>query len=234
MRHFSFLIFFISSLLPAQNSTQFFQTADSFFKAYVDNGKVKYAEIKQNPKLLNNLLEQAKKVAVSPEMEQEFIAFWVNAYNIAVIHGIIKFYPVDSPMDIAGFFDLQKHELGHLSLSLDEIEHEILFKNFPEESRLHFVLNCAAKSCPPLFSGAYLPATLEDQLQRQTKEVLNDPEFIRIKKNKVLFSKIMKWYQNDFTRNSETLVAYVNRYRNSPISDQLPIDFYEYNWDLNE
>lgn len=233
MKHLSFLILFISTILPAQDSAKFFKSADVFFNTYVESGEVKYAEINQNPKLLNDLLAEAKKVKITPLNEQEFKAFWINAYNLAVINGIIKNYPVDSPMDIDGFFDLQKHDIGQLSLTLDEIEHRMLFKNFPEEARFHFVLVCAAKSCPPIIADAYRPETLENQLQRQTEKALNDPEFVRIQNGRVLFSELLKWYKEDFTKNGKSLIEYVNLYRKSPIPNDLEIKFYDYNWELN-
>lgn len=228
------LIFLFPVTMCAQNNTSFFNKADDFFKTYIENGKVKYAEIKQNPKLLNDLLAEAKKIKVSPENPKEFKAFWINAYNLAVIDGIVKNYPVSSPLDVNGFFDEQKHSVGQQSVTLDEVEHKILFGNFPEESRFHFVLVCAAKSCPPLISEAYKPDIVEDQMQRQTEKALNNPEFIQLKNDKVLFSEIMKWFKDDFTRGGKSLIDYVNQYRKTPIPKTTEIGFYTYNWELNE
>ncbi len=234
MRKVLFLLIFSSTLLSAQNNSSYFEKADGFFKTYVKNGKVKYAEIKQNPKLLNDLLAETKKIEISPENSEEFKAFWINAYNLAVIDGIIKNYPISSPLDVKGFFDVQKHSLGQQSVSLDEVEHKILFGNFPEESRFHFVLVCAAKSCPPLIQEAYKPETVENQMQRQTQKALNDPEFIQLKNNEVLFSEIMKWFKDDFTKDGKSLIDYVNQYRKTPIPKTMEVGFYTYNWKLNE
>lgn len=145
MRLLLFIMLFSSTFLTAQNNSSYFEKADEFFKNYIENGKVKYAEIKQNPKLLIDLLGVAEKIKVSPENPGEFKAFWINAYNLAVIEGIIKHYPVKTALAINGFFNIQKHSLGQRSVTLDEIEHQILFGNFPDETRFHFVLVCAAK-----------------------------------------------------------------------------------------
>ncbi|MFN4761757.1 DUF547 domain-containing protein [Gillisia sp. Q332] len=234
MRQLLVLLMFSYTFLSAQNNSSYFEKADEFFKTYIENGKVKYAEIKQNPKLLSDLLTETKKMKVSPENPKVFKAFWINAYNLAVIDGIIKNYPVKSPLDIKGFFDVQKHSLGQQSVTLDEIEHKILFGNFPEESRFHFVLVCAARSCPPLISEAYKPDTVEDQMHRQTEIALNNPEFIQLKKDKVLFSEIMKWFKDDFTKGVKSLIDYVNQHRKTPIPETMEIGFYEYNWELND
>lgn len=234
MKFLFILLLFSSALVKAQDTSQFFSSTDEFLKSYVENGKVKYAEIKQNPKLLQELLNQAKRIKVSPDNPSEFKAFWINAYNLAVIDGIVKKYPVDSPLDIDGFFDMQRHSIGQQSVTLDEIEHKILFENFPDEERFHFVLVCAAKSCPPLISEAYKSEILEKQLENQTSAALNNPDFVKVKSNKVLFSEIMKWYKDDFTANGKSLIEYTNQFRKVPLSKELESGFYKYNWKLNE
>lgn len=226
-----FLIF--TAEISAQDTSRFFDLADDFFQQYTQNGQVKYAEIQQNPKTLNELLAIAKKTRIAPENEADFKAFWINAYNLATINAIVKEYPVASPMDIEGFFDKKYHSMGGKSLTLDNIEHDVLFGNFPEEERFHFVLVCAAIGCPPLLAAAYRPETLEQQLQSQTEKTLNDPAFVKVQGDKVLFSEIMKWYKEDFTRDGGSLIDYVNRYRESAIPGELEVGFFEYDWGLN-
>jgi len=233
MKHFYLLIYLISSFSFAQKSSEFFDASDDFLKHYVSNGRVKYAEIKQNPNELQELLSLAKRVKVSTEDPEVYKAFWLNAYNIAVINGIVKQFPVKSPMDIEGFFSTKTHSLGQKSVTLDDIEKKFLLGNYPDESRFHFVLVCAAKGCPPIISEAYRPETLEKQLEQQTITAMNSSDFVKIQKDKVLLSELMKWYQQDFTRKGGNLLDYVNKYRKTPISGNLKIEFYNYNWDLN-
>ncbi|RKS55114.1 uncharacterized protein DUF547 [Gillisia mitskevichiae] len=233
MKFFSLLILLISSFSFAQESSKFLDASDDFLKHYVSNGRVKYAEIKQNPNELQELLSLVKQVKVSTENPDAYKAFWINAYNIAVINGIVKQYPVKSPMDIEGFFSTKTHSLGQKSVTLDDIEKKFLLGNYPEEARFHFVLVCAAIGCPPIITEAYRPETLEKQLQQQAVKAMNSSDFVKIQKDKVLLSELMKWYQKDFTRKGGTLLDYVNKYRNTPIPDNLKIEFYNYNWDLN-
>jgi len=117
MKHLSLLVLLISSFSFAQETSKFFDASDIFFKQYVSNGKVKYAEIKQNPNDLYELLSLAKRVKVSTEDPEVYKAFWINTYNIAVISGIIKQFPVKSPMDIEGFFNVKTHSLGQKSVT---------------------------------------------------------------------------------------------------------------------
>ncbi|WP_034918713.1 DUF547 domain-containing protein [Gillisia sp. CAL575] len=233
MKQFSLLIILISTFSFAQETSKFFDASDIFFKQYVSNGKVKYAEIKQNPNDLFELLSFAKRVKVSTEDPDVYKAFWINAYNIGVINGIVKQFPVKSPMDIEGFFNAKTHSLGQKSVTLDDIEKKFLLGNYPEEARFHFVLVCAAKGCPPIIAEAYRPETLEKQLQQQTVKAMNASDFVKIQKDKVLFSELMKWYQKDFTSENSNLIDFANRFRKTPIPANLKIDFYTYNWELN-
>lgn len=234
MKNFILLLCFLcTATISAQDNSMFFDLADDFFQKYTENGKVKYAEIQQNPKVLNELLAVAKKARISPDNEAEFKAFWINAYNLAAINGIVQQYPVASPMDIDGFFDKIFHSLAGKSLTLDNIEHDVLFMNFPEEERFHFVLVCAAKGCPPLLSRAYRPETLESQLQSQTEKTLNDPAFVKVQGDKVLFSEIMKWYEDDFKKEGGSLIEYTNQYRKTPLPAEFEVGFFKYDWGVN-
>jgi len=228
-----FLFLLTSTMLSAQDPSIFFDSADNFFQTYVENGKVKYAEIKQNPKALSYLMEEAKKVEVSTVNPDQYKAFWINSYNLAVISGIVKNYPVNSPMDIDGFFDKTSYEIGGKEVTLNSIENDLLRAKFPEP-RFHFVLVCAAISCPPIIPEAYRAETLEKQLQRQTEKAMNNPQFVQVQKDKVLFSEIMKWYEQDFTKNGQTLIEFANKYRKNPIPNKFETGFYNYNWKLNE
>ena len=234
MKYLILFLCLFTAEISAQSTDRFFDLADDFFRQYVTNGKVKYAEIQQNPKALNELLAEAKKAKVSQNNPAEYKAFWINAYNLAVINGIIQNYPVDSPLDIDGFFDRKRHSLAQKSLTLDEVEHDLLFGSFPAETRFHFVLVCAAKGCPPLISAAYRPEKLEDQLQKQTEAALNDPEFVKVNGNKILLSELLKWYKEDFTAEGKKLIEYIKQFRKVKLDKNLSIDFYKYNWELND
>lgn len=66
-------------------NSAFFAKADAFFKEYVNNGRVDYARLHQNPQPLNKLMENATTVKVDKANAEIYQAFWINAYNLAVI-----------------------------------------------------------------------------------------------------------------------------------------------------
>ncbi len=227
------LILIATQLGFSQSTTDFFTKADAFFKTYVVNGKVKYGAIKNNPVTLNELLEMASEIKVSTSQPKTYQAFYINAYNLAVIKGVVNKYPVKSPLNIKGFFDKTTYNLGGKVTTLNDLENKILRKKFPNEARFHFALVCAGLGCPPIISEAYKPAVLGKQLQRQTIKALNNPNFIKVKGKKVQLSQIFEWYKEDFTR-SGSEIDYVNAFRKEKIPEGAKISYYTYDWRLNQ
>jgi hypothetical protein len=196
----------------AQNTNTFFEKTDTFLKASVSNGSVNYKAIYDNSESLDEILQLAKKVVVTKENKEVYQAFWINAYNIAVIKGIIDNYPIQSPLDKNGFFDKTTYELGGKKITLNDIENKMLRMNF-EDARVHFVLVCGAKGCPPLIPEAYTPEKLEQQVNKQTIKALNNDLFIQVSKKKVALSEIFKWYREDFISMDQNEIDFINIYR---------------------
>ncbi|SHG49075.1 DUF547 domain-containing protein [Flagellimonas flava] len=228
------LLVLVSHFGFSQDLDTFFNKADTFFATYVKDGRVAYQAINSNPAELDELLQMAEGISAPKSEAKSFQAFWINAYNLAVIKGIVNNYPIKSPLDKAGFFDKITYDLGGKSITLNDIENKVLRGNFPKEARFHFVLVCAGLGCPPIISNAYTPANLEAQLQRQTELSLNDPDFVQIKGKKVNFSQIFEWYKGDFTQDGKSLVDFVNTYRKEKIDPKARVGYYPYNWSLNE
>lgn len=228
------LITIIGINVQSQNLDKFFLQSDAFFKTNVKNGKVAYAEIHKNQRNLDALLDIAKDVSVSKNDAKNYQAFWINAYNLSVIKGIIDNYPTKSPLDDKGFFDKTRYNLAGKNITLNDIEHKLLRPVF-KDPRFHFVLVCGAIGCPPLISKAYLPNTLDAQLEAQTKKAING-SFLKVnaKKKRVSVSKIMEWYKEDFTMNGKTEIDFINTYRTEKVPANFKLSYFEYNWNLNK
>ncbi len=217
----------------SQDVKTFFNKVDTFLKANVANGKVAYSKIHDNQNELNEILALAKDISVSEKDANNYQAFWINAYNITTIKGIIDNYPTASPLDNSGFFDKTAYELGGKSITLNDIENKLLRAKF-KDPRFHFVLVCGAIGCPPLIAEAYMPDTLNAQLERQTKKAING-NFIKVnsKKKRVEGSEILKWYKEDFEMNGSE-IDFLNTYRTEKIPSNYKLTYFTYNWKLNK
>ncbi|WP_430411592.1 DUF547 domain-containing protein [Kordia sp.] len=236
MKHITITLItvFITAFGVAQNTNTFFKASDTFFKAYVKDGKVNYKAIKKNTAELDEILASTNSITVAKSDANTYQAYWINIYNLSVIKGIVNNYPVKSPLDINGFFDKTKHTVGGKKITLNDIEHKLLRGQF-NDARFHFVLVCAGLGCPPIIPEAYMPNTLDKQLDRQTRIALNNDEFIKVnaKKKRVELSEIMKWYKEDFTQSGNE-IDFINKYREEKIAAKSKISYYPYNWKLNQ
>lgn len=219
----------------AQDLTSFFSKTDMFLKKNVSNGKVDYQTIKNDATLLNEVLEIAAKIDVSKETVNSQKAFWINAYNLSLIKGIVSKYPVKSPLDIAGLFDKVTYTITGKKYTLNDIENKMIREKY-NDPRVHFVLVCGANGCPPIINASYLPETLEEQLNKQAKLALNNPNFIKVNAatKKVEFSQIFEWYKADFISKGKNEIDFINQFRDSKIDTKYKVSYYTYDWTLNK
>lgn len=225
----------ITSLLSAQpNANAFGDEVDAFMKAHVVDGRVDYARLKKSGSDLTSLYQKLGSVNLTGASNNEKKAFYINAYNVAVIYQVVQAFPLKSPLDKAGFFDQLKHRVAGQEMTLNQLEKEKLLNTYGD-ARVHFAVVCAAVSCPPLADFAYTPDKVDAQLDERTKLSLNNPVFIRVNngQKKAELSRIFDWYKADFAKGGQTVLAYVNRFRREKIPADFGTVFYEYDWRLN-
>lgn len=133
-------------------------------------------------------------------------------------------------MDIHGGnpWDVVWIPIGDQKYSLNQIEHEIIRPEFGEP-RIHFAVNCAALSCPPLGKTAFTEKNIENLLDKQTREFIGNKQMNTIGKHKLELSQIFEWYQEDF----RSLISFIQQYTSITIDPGAKIHFKEYDWSLN-
>jgi len=120
--------------------------------------------------------------------------------------------------------------------TLDHVEHEILRPRY-KDPRVHFAINCAAKSCPPLRPEAFSGAILDRQLDDSTRSFINDPKSYRLEGNELYASRIFKWFSEDF---NEDVFGFFLKYATGNLkkeldakSDRISVKYLQYDWSLN-
>lgn len=165
--------------------------------------------------------------------DQRFSMF-TNIYNALIIHATcVLGAPADSPQARGAFFSGASgaaYEIAGFRFSADDIEHGILRANCrhpyatPEgratfltagdprevlrvaklDPRVHFVLNCGAKSCPPI---KILPDDPEIALQAGARAYLTDN--IAVSGQTVTLPKLLFWYRADFGKSDYEVLSCV-------------------------
>lgn len=205
-------------------------------------------------------LERTDERALEATAEPVQLAFWINAYNACMLRRVADHYPIqpggagilgrlrnlaarrpaNSVWQIADVFTEPFCPIAGQARSLDEIEHEIIRPRY-SEPRIHFAVNCAAWSCPPLAPEAYSAEVLDEQLDRAVRDLLRDPEHFRIEPGEpavVRLNKVLDWYAEDFG-GEPGLRAFLAGYLEEAEGDILlrpstRIEFFEYDWTLND
>lgn len=226
-------IFFLLIILPLSVAAQVNEVNslyDLLLKKYVSNdGEVSYSNLKKDEKKLDQyLLWLAKNEPNNSVSKNEKLAYWINAYNAFTLKLIIRNFPVNSitELDNGKPWDTKWIKIGNKTYSLNNIEHDVIRKNF-KEPRIHFALNCAARSCPPLRNKAYTAKNLDVELDEQTKRFINNDSFNIINKKQLKVSKLFDWYSKDFV----DVQVFLKKYKSSDTSAKLT--FKEYDWSLN-
>ncbi len=202
---------------------------DALLAAHVSGGAVDYAGLAAEEARLDRYLATLAAADVAALAENERLALWINAYNAYTVKAILRRWPgVKSIMETPLVWKEVAWDVGGRKWSLDQIENEILRKEF-REPRIHFAIVCASKSCPDLAPEAYVAARLDAQLDRQTRAFLADrTKGLALEGGRVRVSKVFEWFAGDFG----DVVEFVRRHV-PEVPKGARVEYFEYDWKLN-
>ncbi|MCX6179618.1 MAG: glycoside hydrolase family 15 protein, partial [Chlorobiales bacterium] len=229
-----------------------------------EKGTVNYEAMKQSEGFRKYLQLTSSLNDFNPESLQtdnEKKAFWINIYNILIIHGVIEFDIRGSVLEITNFFGRFGYKIGGFFFTPDDIEHGILRQNRPHplfpfkpfsnsdprrffmvrtfDYRIHFALVCAASSCPPV--EFYDARIIDQQLETAARSFINRKGMEIDHQTRTLWiSSIFGWYSGDFGHNTRetvlSLLPYMTEEKRVWIEKNitgLHIRYFPYNWHLN-
>lgn len=209
---------------------------DALLRKHVNSsGNVNYAAFKKDKAKLTEYLELLKSnPPQSSWSKNKEMAYWINLYNAFTIHSIVEKYPVSSVMDLEGgkVWDKKKIVIAGKSLTLNNIEKDKLLKRF-KEPRVHFAVNCAAASCPPLLNKAWTEDNVQRYYAKLAKAFINNSNYNSVSAKSIQASQIFNWYAGDFG-GSDKILSYFQKYSDTEIKKNAKISFKEYNWKLNK
>lgn len=149
--------------------------------------------------------------------DQIKIAFWVNVYNAYILY-ILNENP-EYYEDRRSFFKKPFVKIAGQIMSFSDIEHGIIRGSqheyflgymrrwFPpkyqkklrpskRDYRVHFALNCGAKSCPPI--QILKLNQLEEQLNQMTATYLKSVSSYDAENKSVITTPLCSWFRGDF------------------------------------
>lgn len=170
--------------------------------------------------------------------------FWINLYN-----AWYQILAIRDEMSSPEIFTIKAIPFADYTFSLDDIEHGILRRYrwkysmgympqfLPDriikrlavqniDYRIHFALNCGAKSCPPIAFYSY--QKIDEQLELATRSFLIAETDVDFKMKVAHVTRIMYWFKGDFG-GDDGIRNILSKYLNQDFA-VIKIKFKEYDW----
>jgi Protein of unknown function, DUF547 len=202
-------------------------------KNSVSNGRVDYGRIKSAEQKLiayqryleSNLMTNAGNVRK---------ADLINLYNAVTIKVVLRQYPkLKSIRDLSTPWDSKQSMMGTNLYSLNQIEHELLLKDFPDY-RVHAAIVCASIGCPKLKDMPYSATNLDKELELVFSDFINSPLGVSNGDGTLHISSIFDWYAADFKPDVKTVLQ---KYLKDPQTKKALDNkwkYQSYDWALNK
>lgn len=191
------------------------------------------------------------------------MAYCINVYNMLVLHAFLRVGVPQTDLQRLSFFASVGYEIGGLILSMNDIENGILRGNRPPpyqlrrpftrrdpryqvarsapEPRIHFALNCGAKSCPPV--QVYTAEAIDAELDLAARAFLEHDAncCIDLEHQTLYLNRILGWYKGDFGGDPRAVASGLLEWLNGPKKTQLEtllrsrfrIRYHPYDWSTN-
>lgn len=150
------------------------------------------------------------------------LAFWINLYNALIVDAVIARDIAHSvaagPLGVVTFFRRAAYVVGGFRVSAEDIEHGILRANRGNpyvpgphfathdpraawglqqlDPRVHFALNCASQSCPPI--AIYDAQRIDTQLDLAARNFVNQTTLVDDQRGQLCVSRLFQWFAADF------------------------------------
>jgi hypothetical protein len=243
MKQFLIFFFFLSAFtFKAQNDLDYSQVSKDLLQNIMDDTSYEKEVHLLAESSLDELINELKT-------DQQKTAFWVNVYN-----AFIQISLTENPSlykDKGDFFSKERIKIAGEILSFDDIEHGIIRKSkiklglgyLPKwfvsdwerdlrvksmDWRIHFALNCGAKSCPPL--AVYSSENLNKEFDFMTKEYLKEQTTYDNETKTAKSVVLISWFRGDFGGISGAKKILFD-YKITPDKPR-NLDFKSYDWTL--
>ncbi|CAL5220200.1 g2173 [Coccomyxa viridis] len=193
---------------------------------------------------------ELQKLDISGFSRQERMAFWINMYNVLVVHALVVFGPASNTLARLKWFASIKYVIGSQEYSSNDIEHGVLRNNKPSPANLLSLVGLSSiapktfKAGDPRLSqcvdpedprihfalvcGAkscppikvYTPESLEEGLSSAAAAFVQSEVQVLPAEGKLVMSKIFQWYGGDFGSKAD-IITLLQKYLTGSAKEQL-------------
>ena len=191
----------------------------------------------------------ADALARALHSDERRLAFWLNVYN-AYAQLLLDRWPGEYERSRRRFFGHEAIPVAGTWLSLDDVEHGILrgsqsslglgylprlmpsrferrHRVEARDWRIHFALNCGARSCPPI--RVYEVERIDAQLDLATASYLEQEVEYDSERGVARVPRLMLWYRGDFGGGSE-IREILQEFGCVPEGESFRVRYQGYDW----
>lgn len=193
--------------------------------------------------ILASQIEALESAPVTRLNREEQLAYWLNLYNVGVIHAIAssgvpksmeahRGYPgKPGPMWSAQRFTIEGEEL-----SLEDIEGNILDRHFREKLWM-YGLTYGAKGSPPLPLIAFSGSTVDALLASTATSFVNRKANVNVARSGVTLSTYFAWHRHSLGGTDEAIINHIRGFATGSLQRALvpglSISQYDFDWRTN-
>lgn len=235
---------------------------DAVLKAHVKEGTaigdikdvstVDYSGVAKDSRF-ETYIQQLASADVDSLSPKEQLVLWMNAYNALCIGLIVTCEREKGSGTVASIndldtkktkvWDLPAGNVGGSSMSLNDIEHKVLRKQWAEPA-VHACIVCASASCPNLRAEAFTGEQVGSQMSDQVTRWMGNPTkglHLDESTKALTLSRIFLWFEPDF-RIAGGVVSFVSRhlgdrsqaaFMEGQTKKRLKLKYFNYSWRLN-
>lgn len=187
---------------------------------------------------LGKLRRSLAEAKLASRTRDERVAFWINAYNAAVIEVVLRGARPDDLRSRARFYSWFDVEIAGRSRTLDGIEAE-LDRYIVADPRIRFALCKGALGAPALSPEPLAAKTLDAQLADAARRFLGDETRNRLTADPPALSMMFEWHRSEFEGVAGSLGAYLAPFARASTRKTLlgppPAEpfFLPFDWHLN-
>lgn len=199
----------------------------------------------------------ARSLDALPDDPSSRVAFWVNVYNALMRHAVVAYGLRAGARVPLGVFGRASYLIGGQRFSLHVIEHGLLRCNRPApftfwrplrrgdprfaaapprfDPRVHFALNCAAASCPPI--RVYRASGLDAALDLATASYVAQECVVDAARGTLRLPYLCGLYARDFG-DARAALAWLRPYLPAEVAawvdarEGLRLEFNAYRWEV--
>lgn len=219
-----------------------FAALDAILAGAVKGRLVDYGVVDQLLPSLDTFLTEIAKADVKTLSSDEKLAFYVNAYNALVLRAFVT-HKKKRVLDTPGFFDKITYVVASETLTLNTLEEKHIrrldARGASLDPRIHFIVNCASKDCPPLAATAYTGTNINKALEQQTRAYLSRAGecVVDAATKRVVVVQLFEWYAADWGGEGQVR-KFIAKYAPADVAAKVvdetwDLDFRPYDWSPN-